>query len=156
MWQNPQLPVNFVIFNEETLNGKLHFLCTAYRNFTAIFGICLRKYMSSNTSQLKRSKYVEKSLIFTEEILRGKFHLLCGGIHWFHDKITIAWKVMSLGLSSVSLKNLFLKKVQKFTNNSEARFCKSCKIRVRVLLYQLKTNTSTTSTETGSLIWISS
>ena len=27
MWPNPQFPAGFVIFTEEILNGKLHFLC---------------------------------------------------------------------------------------------------------------------------------
>ena len=27
MWPNPQFPADFVTFTEETLNGKLHFLC---------------------------------------------------------------------------------------------------------------------------------
>ena len=28
MWPNPQFPVDLVTFNEEILNGKLHFLCS--------------------------------------------------------------------------------------------------------------------------------
>ena len=28
MWPNPQFPVDLVIFTEEILNGKLHFLCS--------------------------------------------------------------------------------------------------------------------------------
>ena len=31
MWPNPQFPVDLVIFTEEILNGKLHFLCSAIR-----------------------------------------------------------------------------------------------------------------------------
>ena len=29
MWRNPQFPEDLVTFNEEILNGKLHFLCSA-------------------------------------------------------------------------------------------------------------------------------
>ena len=29
MWPNPQFPVDLVIFTEEILNGKLHYLCSA-------------------------------------------------------------------------------------------------------------------------------
>ena len=28
MWPNPQFPSDLVTFAEETLNGKLHFLCS--------------------------------------------------------------------------------------------------------------------------------
>ena len=28
MWTNPQNPVDLVIFTEDILNGKLHFLCS--------------------------------------------------------------------------------------------------------------------------------
>ena len=28
MWPNPQFPMDFLIFTDETLNGKLHFLCS--------------------------------------------------------------------------------------------------------------------------------
>ena len=28
MWPNPQFPADLVIFTEEILNGKLHFLCS--------------------------------------------------------------------------------------------------------------------------------
>ena len=28
MWPNPQFPAHLVTFNEEILNGKLHFLCS--------------------------------------------------------------------------------------------------------------------------------
>ena len=30
MWANPQLPGNLVTLTEEILNGKLHFLCSAF------------------------------------------------------------------------------------------------------------------------------
>ena len=30
MGPNPQLPADLVTFNEEILNGKLHFLCSVY------------------------------------------------------------------------------------------------------------------------------
>ena len=30
MWPNPQETADLVTFTEETLNGKLHFLCSAY------------------------------------------------------------------------------------------------------------------------------
>ena len=40
MWPNPQFPADLVTFTEETLNGKLHFLCsdlfTVYIKDTAI------------------------------------------------------------------------------------------------------------------------
>ena len=29
MWPSPQFPADLVTFTEETLNGKLHFLCSA-------------------------------------------------------------------------------------------------------------------------------
>ena len=28
MWTNPEFPADLVTFTEETLNGKLHFLCS--------------------------------------------------------------------------------------------------------------------------------
>ena len=30
MWANPQFPADLVIYTEEILNGKLHFLCSVY------------------------------------------------------------------------------------------------------------------------------
>ena len=30
MWSNAQFPADLVTFTEEILNGKLHFLCSAY------------------------------------------------------------------------------------------------------------------------------
>ena len=45
MWPNPQIPADLVTFTEETLNGKLHFLCSVMRHCycfktsaTSIFG----------------------------------------------------------------------------------------------------------------------
>ena len=32
MWPNPQFPADLVTFNEEILNGKLHFLCNEREN----------------------------------------------------------------------------------------------------------------------------
>ena len=28
MWPNPELPADLIIFTEEIVNGKLHFLCS--------------------------------------------------------------------------------------------------------------------------------
>ena len=32
MWPNPQFPADLVTFTKEIFNGKLHFLCSVYRD----------------------------------------------------------------------------------------------------------------------------
>ena len=36
MWPNPQFPAGLVIFTEETLNEKLHFLCSVTSSSTNV------------------------------------------------------------------------------------------------------------------------
>ena len=43
MWPNPQFPTDLVTFTEETLNGKLHFLCSEsfYRMPENLWKLCI-------------------------------------------------------------------------------------------------------------------
>ena len=38
MWPNPQFPADLVTFTEESLNGKLHFLCSDIKVVDGIDG----------------------------------------------------------------------------------------------------------------------
>ena len=40
MWPNPQFPADLVLFIEEILNGKLHFLCSDIIKAIDSFGKC--------------------------------------------------------------------------------------------------------------------
>ena len=39
MWPNSQFPADLVIFTEETLNGKLHFLCSDFYVFSCLWEV---------------------------------------------------------------------------------------------------------------------
>ena len=48
MWPNPQFPADFVTFTKEIPNGKPHFLCSVFLDFT-IFIFIFNKF--SGTQQ---------------------------------------------------------------------------------------------------------
>ena len=48
MWPNPQESADLVTFTEETLNGKLHFLCSDYLSPFSVYLECEDKYNLSS------------------------------------------------------------------------------------------------------------
>ena len=69
MWLNPQDTADLVTFTEESLNGKLHFLCSAVENlFSPAKNLCFPVYIYSNQSRI----FFRQQIIF---IFRSRFIL---------------------------------------------------------------------------------
>ena len=69
MWPNPQFPADLVIFTEETLNGKLHFLWSEriFQNATheAVYSINFNSsQFDLHTQNLQESYHFEKPKIY--------------------------------------------------------------------------------------------
>ena len=73
MWSNTQFPADLVIFTEETLNGKLHFLCSAFHEGIVITGEesytqwkkgwkKLKKILTEGQKKNKQQSLAEKNL----------------------------------------------------------------------------------------------
>ena len=78
MWPNPQETADLVIFTEEILNGKLHFLCNDLCN-SATQPIISPKFYRTNSSEMFKVKTAEKSfdkLIYVTLHLQKKPQLL--------------------------------------------------------------------------------
>ena len=83
MWPNTQFPVDLVTFPEETLHGKLYFLCSARFYFSPWtktskqFGICARNLSPAN-------KIFLKTLWFSQvhEVKLMMMHCFCGMVDW--------------------------------------------------------------------------
>ena len=60
MWPNSQFPTDLVTFTEETLNGKLSFLCSnsnkSYKNVAAEAILKNEIFTAWNTAGIKESK----------------------------------------------------------------------------------------------------
>ena len=54
MWPNPQFPTDLVIFTEEILNEKLHFLCSEHGSGVSII----------DTEQINAGWVIVKQMIF--------------------------------------------------------------------------------------------
>ena len=64
MWPNPQFPADLVTFTEETLNGKLHFLCNVcFPDYGDIFLI----YSFINSGKLDVLKEKIRAYFFDQE-----------------------------------------------------------------------------------------
>ena len=50
MWPNPQEVADLVIFTEEILNGKLHFLCSA--TVKVIYWVCMNVLLTFNLGRV--------------------------------------------------------------------------------------------------------
>ena len=71
MWPNPQFPADLVIFIEEILNGKLHFLCSDLETTSSTF-------LSKFSAEIFLSQIINYwGSIFTLYLTWGMFSLVC-------------------------------------------------------------------------------
>ena len=118
MWPNPQESADLVTYTGEILNGKLHFLCSAFtkkaskKNF--IFcSVTLHKNWSFaltiSSVNVSKSAVSLDLVTFTKEILNGKLHFSCSVsninsykygnfIYCMSEKLAIS---LSLGLPNI-------------------------------------------------------
>ena len=101
MWPNPQFSTDLVIFTEEILNGKLHFLCSVC--FLKNFGWNRNSYYYKSMESILMNSNVLKNKFFWFE--RSNWKLTAFLIHWFFEKIcTCHWSYM------ISVANMFVLK----------------------------------------------